>query len=178
MAKSNSSSSKSPNTNVLFFLCLVFAFGFVYLAGKYHYFQNSDNKSASTSQMAVKNKAHTDTAEQANIISQAIIAANLLNQPKQLQTYVQTVSSNIKKDVVVTNTKEMILADTVPENIGTEYTEDEGEELLDTIKDGKTRTFVEKGADYPKGISQTVIAIKDSQGVIVGAVILSNFSIY
>jgi len=76
-------------------------------------------------------------------------------------------------DIVVTDTSKKIVADTIASNVGTVFSEDAGNEVGQTLKDGKPRTFTEKGKDYPQGLKQEVFAVKDKTGKNIGAVIVS-----
>ncbi len=78
------------------------------------------------------------------------------------------------RDVVVLDLNKVILADTVTQNIGSKYPHDKGNEISQTLADGKTRTFIEKSVDYPKGVKETAYAVKNAKGKIIGAVIIST----
>jgi hypothetical protein len=92
------------------------------------------------------------------------------------QNYISAVSKALSRDIVVMDNTQKILADTIPANKGTVYTGDSGIIQM-TIGDGKTRKFEEKGVDYPNGILETVVAMKNAKGEIVGAVLISNSTI-
>ena len=94
--------------------------------------------------------------------------------PAQLQNYVSSVSTVLNRDVVIVDNNKKILADTVASNIGSTYSFDLSNEIEKTIEDGQVRGFEEKSTDYPNGISQVIVAMQDSGGVTVGAVIISN----
>lgn len=49
-------------------------------------------------------------------------------------------------------------------------------EVAATIKDGKSRTFVEKSPDYMQGIIEMVFPLKDGQGKVLGALLISTNS--
>ena len=83
------------------------------------------------------------------------------------------VIAKAKHDIVVVDTGKKIVADTIAANVGTPFTEDTGNEVGMTLKDGKPRIFVEKSKDYPQGLRQEVLAVKDKAGTIVGAVVVS-----
>lgn len=78
------------------------------------------------------------------------------------------------RDIVVLDKNKTILADTVSQNIGTKYPHDKKNEVTMTLADGRTRTFVEKSVDYPKGIKETVYAVRNKKGQIIGALIVSS----
>src|SRR5882724_4704949 len=48
-----------------------------------------------------------------------------------------------RRDVVLVDLRQKILADALPSGIGKIYAEDPADEIGSTIKDGKARTFVE-----------------------------------
>jgi hypothetical protein len=94
----------------------------------------------------------------------------LYRSPKELQSYVSTIGAGLKHTIVVTDRNSTILADTTAENIGKKYMGDTNGDVQKTISDGLTRTFTEKAS----GVSQTVIALKDSAGTTIGAVVFST----
>lgn len=96
----------------------------------------------------------------------------------ELQHYTNLLHDLQKRDIVVINRQKLILADAVPENVGTIFEHDKGNEIQQTIQDGKTRTFLEKSVDYPQGIKLIVVMIKGKQNQIDGAVILEWSSLY
>ncbi|WGV27527.1 sensor histidine kinase [Halotia branconii] len=96
----------------------------------------------------------------------------------ELQHYIKLLHDLQKRDLVLVNRQKLILADAVPENIGTIFEHDQGNEIQQTIKDGKTRTFLEKSDDYPQGIKLIVVPLKSNQNQVDGAVILEWSSLY
>ena len=87
---------------------------------------------------------------------------------------IEQVGKRTHRDMVIVDKDEIIVADAIRSEVGKKFLHDSpGEEVDKTLEDGKTRTFVEKSKDYPKGIKQTVYAIKDDDGDIIGAVIVS-----
>jgi len=79
-----------------------------------------------------------------------------------------------RHDIVVIDTDKKIVADTIVANVGTKFTDDSGNEVGLTLKDGKPRLFLEKSKDYPQGLQQEVLAVKDKAGKIIGAVVVSR----
>lgn len=96
----------------------------------------------------------------------------------QLQDYTNLLHGLQKRDLVVVNRQKLILADAVLQNVGTYFHHDQGNEVQQTIQDGKTRTFLEKSDDYPQGIKLIVVPLKNNQNQIDGAVILEWSSLY
>lgn len=106
---------------------------------------------------------HKSTETQKSIFSQ---------QSEELQNFTEKLHQLQKRDIVVVDIKERILADVVPENIGTTFDHDLNNEIFKTIQDGVSRTFIEKSIDYPEGIQLIVIPLKLEQKETVGAIIL------
>ncbi|WP_445636102.1 histidine kinase [Nostoc sp. DSM 114161] len=96
----------------------------------------------------------------------------------ELQHYTNLLHDLQKRDIVVVNRQKLILADAVPENVGTIFEHDQGNEIQQTIQDGKVRTFLEKSVDYPQGIKLIVVTLKGEQNQVDGAVILEWSSLY
>jgi len=96
----------------------------------------------------------------------------------ELQHYTNLLHDLQKRDIVVVNRQKLILADAVPENVGTIFEHDQGNEIQQTIQDGKARTFLEKSVDYPQGIKLIVVTLKGEQNQVNGAVILEWSSLY
>lgn len=94
-----------------------------------------------------------------------------------LQGYIAKLSSELKRDIVVVDSNEKILADTIAANRGSQYGYDKDGEVKSTMKDGISRSFVETSPDYPNGISEVVVPVKNASNEITGAVIISNFQV-
>lgn len=94
-------------------------------------------------------------------------------QPAVLAQYVEVISQQTGRDLVVVDVNGKILADTVVENVGQVWAEDKAGEVMLTIQDGKPREFEEVSVDYPNGLTQTVVPVRDDSGKIHGAVIFS-----
>ena len=104
-----------------------------------------------------------------------IIAASSQQVPAvDLQTYVSWVSKDLRRDIVVLDSSKKVLADTVASNKGTTYNFDSNNEVKQTMADGIARGFQETSQDYPNGVSEVVVPVRNSKGVIVGAVLISN----
>lgn len=126
--------------------------------------------------------AALDSAEDAAVTGMTIMtvpAQNpLFNQPDVLQEYVEDISDQTRRDLVIVDKQRVILADTFVQNVGTKFMHDDGDEVAKAIADGQMHTFVETSSDYPAGLSQTVIPLKETDGDIVGAIILSSSQIF
>ncbi len=97
--------------------------------------------------------------------------------PSGLQNFVAALSKQLRRDVVIMDKSEKILADTIPVNNGKTYAYDSNNEVRMTIEDGKTRSFEEKSADYPNGILEIVVPMKNASGQVTGAVVISDSQI-
>lgn len=96
---------------------------------------------------------------------------------ESLQKLVSLLSHQTGRDIVVEDTHQIIQADTVAGNVGKLYTFGANIDLQ-TMKDGKPRRFTERSTDYPGGIDEVVVAVKDASGTTVGAVIMSTSHIF
>ncbi len=104
-----------------------------------------------------------------------IIAQSVSDIPSAgLQNYVTALSKQLKRDIVVVDKSEKILADTISANNGKTYAYDSNNEVKMTIEDGQSRSFEEKSTDYPNGILEITVPMKNSKGDTVGAVIISD----
>lgn len=113
----------------------------------------------------------------ATTVSQYPQSAALYTQAETLQNYVATLSKELKRDVVVVDVTQKVLADSIAANRGSKYSYDKEDEVGLTIKDGISRSFVEVSPDYPNGISEVVVPMKNANNEIIGAVIVSNFQV-
>jgi diguanylate cyclase (GGDEF)-like protein/PAS domain S-box-containing protein len=103
---------------------------------------------------------------------------SLLEDSGVLQSYLLRLHSVQRRDIEVVDTNKIILADVVPEDVGSRLDVDPDNEVGRTIADGKTREFVEKSVDYPDGIKQLVVPLAGDSGPTRGAVILEYTPIY
>ncbi|MEH2064467.1 MAG: ATP-binding protein [Nostoc sp.] len=97
---------------------------------------------------------------------------------EEVQSFTEKLHNLQKRDIVVVDIKKHILADAVPENIGTTFDHDRNNEVSKTIQDGVSRYFIEKSRDYPQGIKLVAIPLKLEEKQIVGAIILEYTPIY
>lgn len=100
------------------------------------------------------------------------------HKPADLQHYTNLMHDLQKRDIVVVNRQNLVLSDTVPENVGTIFGHDKGNEIQQTMQDGKTRTFLEQSVDYPQGIKSIVVPLKIDPTTTSGAVIVEWSSVY
>jgi regulator of extracellular matrix RemA (YlzA/DUF370 family) len=129
---------------------------------------------ALTSIDEMRNKNSIEDAQiMATIVSQFPTGSPFLRQSTELQKLVTSISKQTKRDLVVVDSSSVILADTVPANVGKKFAEAKNKEVEQTLKDGISRNFTEYSVDYPTGIAQSVVPVKDASGKTVGAVIFS-----
>ncbi|MGK5677675.1 EAL domain-containing protein [Actinoplanes sp. URMC 104] len=102
----------------------------------------------------------------------------LIDQPIALEAYLQRLHDLQDRDIVVVDTGKRIRADAVPENVGTVFDHDTGNQVGLTIADGRPRVFVEKSVDYPAGIQQVVVPLTGKNDVQLGAIILEYTPLY
>lgn len=127
---------------------------------------------------ALQQQSIKDTAEEAAIVASTITAfpspnAPLYKNQAQLQQYISSLRKGFKRDIVVMDKEKKILADAIPSNSGQIYKDDSNGEVTQTISTGKAHAFVEKSKDYPKGILEVVLPLRDTTGTIVGAIMIS-----
>lgn len=143
----------------------------VVLGAKYLHLKLSVQKyTQSTIWMNQQDKPTGQISEYALIVAKASQHIPALD----LQNYVTALSKELSRDIVVMDSSQKILADTVVTNKGTFYTADKNSEIKMTIEDGQTRFFEEKSTDYPNGIIEVVVPTKNASGQVVGAVLISN----
>ncbi|WIM94628.1 EAL domain-containing protein [Actinoplanes oblitus] len=102
----------------------------------------------------------------------------LYNSPTSLANYINRLHGSQHRDIVAVDIGKTILGDAVPENVGSVFDHDTGNEVGRTIADGKSRTFVETSADYPAGIKQVVVRMEGAGHQTLGAVILEYTPLY
>ncbi|GAA3453776.1 EAL domain-containing protein [Dactylosporangium matsuzakiense] len=95
-----------------------------------------------------------------------------------LSVYLQRLHKMQDRDVVVVDRDQVVLGDAIPEEVGSRFDNDRGDEVGATIRDGRTRTFIEVSDDYPDGIQQAVVPLVGAGGVTLGAVILEYTPLY
>ncbi len=131
--------------------------------------------------------AVTEAEQVARGISKDIVAGlqlhggvgqSLLDDPEELQLYLHRLHNVQERDIEVVDTNKIILADVIPEDVGSRLDVDPDNEVGRTIADGKPRTFVEISHDYPKGIKQLVVPLVGESGTTRGAVILEYTPIH
>jgi len=127
----------------------------------------------------IERAAQLEAEHVAELIADAAIENNGV--ASGLQEYVARLNSLRKRDVTIVDAGKKGLADANPEEIGKIYVGDPGNEVGKTIRDGQTRTFIEKNDFHPEGAHQIVVPLRQSGSDLskaaVGAVILEYTSI-
>jgi diguanylate cyclase (GGDEF)-like protein/PAS domain S-box-containing protein len=102
----------------------------------------------------------------------------LYQSPVSLANYIERLHDAQHRDIVAVDIGKYILGDAVPENVGSVFDHDLGNEVGKTIADGKSRIFVEKSEDYPGGIKQVVVQMRGGGDQVLGAIILEYTPLY
>jgi PAS domain S-box-containing protein len=82
------------------------------------------------------------------------------------------------RDVVLLDSKQADVADTIPYRVGEPFTENPSGEVGATMKDRQVRTFVEVSKDHPAGSKRIVVPIENESGQVLGAVVLGYSPLY
>lgn len=98
---------------------------------------------------------------------------------EHLSEYVLELQAIMKRDIAMVDVNKRILADAVEKNIGSIFEHDADNEVGRTIQDGKMRMFIEWSWDYPAGIRQLVVPVREvGTETIIGALILEYTPLY
>jgi len=156
---------------IVLLILLLAVLGLKYLHLKW----SLENYTRSTIWMNQQGKPMGQISDYALIIAdgaaQYIVSADLEN-------YVTTVSKDLNRNIVVLDKNQKILADTISANIGKTYNFDLNGVIKLTLSDGVTRTFGERSKDYPNGITEVVVPMKNAKGETIGAVLVSNTQVF
>jgi two-component system cell cycle sensor histidine kinase/response regulator CckA len=82
------------------------------------------------------------------------------------------------RDVVLLDTNQVVVADSIPSRVGKPFTANPSDEVGATIRDRRVRTFFEASKEYPAGIKQIVVPVEDESGQVLGTVILGYAPLY
>ncbi len=94
---------------------------------------------------------------------------------QSMQQYVEGLDELYKRDIVIVDAQKKGLADADPKEVGETFDHDPGNEVGQTIADGKPRVFVEKGPEHPEGLAQVTVPLRSNAAAgspTIGAVIL------
>ncbi len=114
------------------------------------------------------------------LVSEYVDAGDRSDSPRRraLQEHILRLKDSQQRDVVIVDENERILADAVPEEIGTIFEHDRNDDVGKTLRDGRIRTFTETSRAYPTGIRQIVLPLENRRGRRSGAVILAYTQLY
>lgn len=125
---------------------------------------------------------NADSAKDAEVIGMTIVSlpttSPLISQPKPLQSYIESVAEKMGRVISILGTDRKVIASSQDLNVGTSYAGDKNGEVAKTIGDGIARSFTEESVDYPNGLSNTVIALKNGNGATIGAIVISSSPIF
>jgi signal transduction histidine kinase len=102
----------------------------------------------------------------------------LLAHTHELQDYIMRMHELQQRDLSVVDRQKRVLANATPEEIGTHFEHDQGNEVSQTMQDGKPRSFLKKSGAHPQRVELLVMPLKTNQNRIIGAVILEWSSLY
>ncbi len=174
-ATSNSKNMMSMKKSFMIVVGILFLI-VLFVAAKHAKLKREWMKYAGESQKTILESSSKNAESEALVISSAL-SAQVNGKPfyksTDLQNYVSMTGKQLNRDIVVVDTNKKILADTVPANVGKMYVYDMDGQIMMTLKDGYTRSFVEKSSDYPNGLDEVVVPLKDGSKI-VGVVILSS----
>jgi len=114
----------------------------------------------------------------ARLLSVLLLSESDRHSAVELQAIVMRLHGSEHRDVALMDSNQLILADAVPEEIGTIFSNDPHDEVGATIKDRRVRTFVEISRAYPAGIRQIVVPAEDASGAVTGAVVMEYTPLY
>ncbi|WIM94627.1 diguanylate cyclase [Actinoplanes oblitus] len=98
--------------------------------------------------------------------------------PAALRQYLTRLRETQHRNVIAIDYGKYVIGDTNPANVGVVYRHDTGGEVARTIRDGRSRVFVEKSAEHPQGIKQVVVPMIGRNGDAIGAVIVEYTPLY
>lgn len=161
----------------LLLLCVLALFVILgYLGFKYLMVKDSWREHAVVLQNGIQQFQTREAAEEGNVIGTTIVSIPsgipMIKVPSSLENYVMSLGDKTNRDIVILDKNKKILADTKQANVGQTYNFDNGE-IVKTVFDGIPRSFIEKSADFPDGITEEIVQLKDNNGTIVGAVLIS-----
>jgi diguanylate cyclase (GGDEF)-like protein len=117
--------------------------------------------------------AQLEAGHVAELIADAAMENSVIK--RSLQEYVLRLNAMRRRDVTIVDAAKTAVADTGGDGIGSTYRNDTGNEVGQTLADGRMRTFIERNEAHPDGAYQIVVALRPAASVNmapVGAVIL------
>lgn len=169
------------NATVLL-VCLALVAAVVVLVFKHERLKSAMYFFANNAAIASKQKyVGADATEDAQMFATTIanVPAEkvLFDDKANLQRAVALLSRQTGRAIVVMNISEVIVADSIAGNVGKTYAYGHGMDVA-TMRDGQPRRFTEESVDYPSGVDEVVVPVKDATGKIVGAVVMSTSHIF
>jgi hypothetical protein len=140
-------------------------------------FYFADQAAIASKQRYVGADAVEDASALATTIATIPAEKPLFSDKLNLQKLVTSLSQQMTRHIIVEDTHQMILADSISSDIGKLYSSGLGNDAK-TLKDGQVRRFTEHSSDYPMGVDEVVVPMKSSNGSIEGAVIMSTSRIF
>ena len=167
---------------VVLFVCVVFGLAVVVLLVKHEELKSAMYYFANQAAIASKQRyVGADAVEDAQMLATTITsvptAKPLLEDTPDLQKLVSLLAHQTGRNIIVENTNQIILADSITANDGKTYLHGQNMDAQ-TMRDGMPRRFTEKSTDYPAGIDEVVVPLKDASGKIIGALIMSTSHIF
>jgi two-component system, cell cycle sensor histidine kinase and response regulator CckA len=111
-----------------------------------------------------------------------LVSFVLMSSPNKLSPSAQEIVVKLHqkqgRDVVLMDSNQLVLADTIPSQIGKSFTDDPEDEVGATIKDRQARTFVEVNQEHRPGNKQIVVPVEGESGQVIGAVVLEYTPLY
>ena len=156
---------------IVILLLLLAGLGFKYLHQKF----SLDDYTRSTIWMNQQLQSNGKVSDYGQIIA---ISAGRYVPAADLQNYVTAMSKSINRNIVILDKNEKILADSIAANKDSRYTYNQSGEIKMTLSDGRIRDFEERSKDYPNGLTQVVVPMRNLTGEITGIVLISNTEVF
>lgn len=167
----------------LLLLCVLALFVILgILIFKYVWVKNEWRENSVSLQSGIQKLQNAEAVEEANIIGMTIISVPpvvpMWKLQPVMQGYIENFGERTGRDIVVVDKNKKIVADTIPANVGQTYSYDSGNEIALTMQDGTPRSFSEKSTDFPNGLMEQVVQLKDAKGTVVGAILISPSNVF
>ncbi len=108
---------------------------------------------------AIERAALVEAEHVAEMVASAALRIGL-DHPQRLQEYIVDLNALRKRDVIILDLNRVGIADTDPGEVGHTYVYDRENEIAKTLRDGRTRSFVETGEEHPEGAFQLAVPIR------------------
>ena len=110
-----------------------------------------------------------------------LVAYDIGNGVRDPQKLVEGLDDLYRRDIVIVDADQKGVADAHRVDLGRVYSRDEGDEIGQTIVDGRTRAFFERSPRHPDGAREIAVAIRRAgraDAAISGAVVLEYTAIH